>query len=157
MGSCKMCAPLGGSSLYRGLVSCDIAPKQLIGQELLAGMETQGIKGTKFQEDMTVLASTLKGKYLSYITGLNHPDNRIPVKFANPCPVLIWGSFSGCPGTFISLSSHSYQFPQFSTLSLPGLLPSAWEVGRSGSCDWVYPTHRARSQLVVLLSGLCTS
>ena len=64
-----MCAPLAGSCLYRGLVSCDIIPKQLIGQELLVGTETQGIKGTKFQEDMTVLASMLKGKYLSYLTG----------------------------------------------------------------------------------------
>ena len=29
----------------------------------------QGIKGAKFQEDKTVLTSTLKGKYLSFITG----------------------------------------------------------------------------------------
>ena len=64
-----MCAPLGGSCLYRGLVSHDIMPKQLIGRELLAGTEMQGIKGAKFQENMTVLASMLKGKYLSYLTG----------------------------------------------------------------------------------------
>ena len=32
MSSCKkMCAPLEGSHLYKGLVSCDTIPKQLIG------------------------------------------------------------------------------------------------------------------------------
>ena len=45
-----MCTPLEGSHLYRGLVSCDTISKQLIGQELLVGTETQGIKGAKFQE-----------------------------------------------------------------------------------------------------------
>ena len=69
MSSCKMSAPPGESSFYRGLVSCDTTSKQLIGRGFLAGTETQGIKGAKFQEDKTVLTLTLKGKYLSSLTG----------------------------------------------------------------------------------------
>ena len=63
-----MSAPPGESSFHSGLVSCDITSKQLIGQGFLAGTEMQGIKGAKFQEDMTVLTLTLKSKYLSYLT-----------------------------------------------------------------------------------------
>ena len=63
-----MSAPPGEPSFYKGLVSHDTTSKQLIGQGFLAGTETQGIKGTKFQEDKTVLTLTLKGKYLSSLT-----------------------------------------------------------------------------------------
>ena len=63
------------------------------------GTETQGIKGAKFQEKMTVLASMLKGKYLSLITGTSHLAIQILVKFIDFYPAF--------PGTFTVLSSIS--------------------------------------------------
>ena len=48
---------------------------------------------------MTVIASTLKGKYLFLITGTSHPAIRIPVKFIEFYPAF--------PGTFTILSSIS--------------------------------------------------
>ena len=57
----------------------------------------QGIKGAKFQEKMTVLASMSKGKYLFLITGTGHSAIWIPVKFIEFYPAF--------PGTFTVLSS----------------------------------------------------
>ena len=82
MSSCKkMCTPLKGSHLYRGLVSHDIISKQLIGREPFGGNRDAGYKRREISRKMTVLTSTLKGKYLSLITGTSHPAIRILVKF----------------------------------------------------------------------------
>ena len=100
MSSCKkMCAPLKGSHLYRGLVSCDTISKQLIGREPFGRNGDAGYKKHEISRKMTVLASTSKGKYLSLITGTSHPAIRIPVKFIDFNP-----SF---PGTLTVLSSIS--------------------------------------------------
>ena len=58
-----MDSPLCSPYFYRELVSRDPISRQVIGWQFLAGMEMQGIKGAKFQEEMTVLTSTLKSKY----------------------------------------------------------------------------------------------
>ena len=100
MSSCKkMCAPLKGSHLYRGLVSRDTISKQLIGREPFGGNGDAGYKRHEISRKMAVLASTLKGKYLSLITGTSHPAIWIPVKFIDFYPAY--------PGTFTILSSIS--------------------------------------------------
>ena len=100
MSSCKkMCMPLEGSHLYRGLVSHDIISKQLIGQEPFGGNRDTGYKRCKISRKMTVLASTLKGKYLSLITSTSHPAIQILVKFID--------FYLAFLGTFTVLSSIS--------------------------------------------------
>ena len=94
-----MCVPLEGSHLYRGLVSCDIISKQLIGREPFGRNGDAGYKRRKISRKMTVLALTLKGKYLSLITGTSHLAIWIPVKFID--------FYLAFPGTFTVLSSIS--------------------------------------------------
>ena len=94
-----MCVLLEGSHLYRGLVSCDTISKQLIGREPFGRNGDAGYKRCEISRKMTVLASTLKGKYLSLVTGTSHPAIQIPVKFIEFYPAF--------PGTFTVLSSIS--------------------------------------------------
>ena len=94
---------------------------------------------------MTVLASTLKGEYLSSITGSIYPAIQIPVKFTNYYPVL-----QGARVLFVTF----LQFPSnspFLWYNPTGPLAFYQEVGQSGSRDWVMCHHRAWSRLVVFI------
>ena len=106
-------------------------------------METQGIKGMKFQEDMTVLASMLKSEYLSSIISSNHLATRIPGKFMNSHQV-----FLGARVLFF----HFLRFPNSSPVHYynpTGPLAFYWEVGRSRSHDRVI----SQSQGTLPVSG----